>query len=99
MNVMCFFCNKIDYESLILYKLINNQSIMETLTLEQDFEPEGILNSRYKRIVKCTFSKTKSNSLYSIKQRIKNKQHQFITGLGIVLKVSLFMSLLIVVFS
>ncbi|TYA84150.1 hypothetical protein [Seonamhaeicola marinus] len=72
---------------------------METLITEQDFEPEGILNSTYKRIVRVNLRKNNKNSLFSIKRQIKNRQYYLISGVGVMLKVGLFASLLIAVFS
>lgn len=72
---------------------------METLITEQDFEPEGILNSNYKNIVKRRFNTSKVNSIFSIKQRVKSRQHKFISSTGTMLKVGLFASLLVAVFS
>ncbi|WP_299552574.1 hypothetical protein [Seonamhaeicola sp.] len=72
---------------------------METVLIEQDFEPEGLLNSSYKKIVKRNFCNKNSHSLFGIKQRIKNRQYQFTPGMAIALKVCAFVIILILIFS
>lgn len=72
---------------------------MKTVLIEQDFEPEGILNSSYKRLVERNFNDFNSRSLFGIKRRIKNRQHRLNSGFAIALKVGVFMAILIAIFS
>ncbi|TXG38684.1 hypothetical protein [Seonamhaeicola maritimus] len=72
---------------------------MQTVLTEQDFEPEGILNSSYKRLVKSNFYNKNSRSIFGIKQRIKSHRYQFTSGIATALKVCAFTTMLIVIFS
>ena len=94
----------------MLYKPIKN-SIMELLLTEQDLEPlpepkefvqhvkpEGILNSNYKKLTK-NLSHMTSQSLFGIRQRLKSSQYRFTSGAETILKVSVFTTIIITIFS
>lgn len=67
--------------------------------LNTEFEaPEGILNSNYKKVVKCNFTNLNSNSIFGIKQRVKSRQYQFTSSIETLLKVSVFVIALAVIF-
>ncbi|WP_142785383.1 hypothetical protein [Changchengzhania lutea] len=62
-------------------------------------KPEGILNSSYKTIVKANFKNTSSESIFGIRQRLKSAQYQFTSSIETVLKVSLFATIIMIIFS
>lgn len=67
--------------------------------LEQDFEtPKGLLNSSYKKVVKCNLNNHNSTSIFDIKRRIKSRQYQFTPNIETFLKVSVFVIALAVIF-
>ncbi|WP_323786876.1 hypothetical protein [Psychroserpens sp.] len=67
--------------------------------LETEFEsPLGILNSNYKKVVKCNLNNRKSTSIFGIKQRVKSRQYQFTSSIETLLKVSVFVIVLAVIF-
>ena len=67
--------------------------------LETKFEPPvGLLNSNYKKVVKCNLNNHNSNSIFGIKQRIKSRQYQFTSSIETLLKVSVFVIVLAVIF-
>ncbi len=84
---------------------------MELLVTSQDIEPlpetglsvhngpSGILNSKYKAIVKKNFSSLRKPSLFSIKQRLKSKQYSTCCSMGAILKISLFVVGLILAYN
>ncbi|AUP78451.1 hypothetical protein [Flavivirga eckloniae] len=84
---------------------------MELLSTDQDLEPlpeskvfeyikpEGILNSNYKKLVTKNLNQITSQTLFGIKQRLKNSQHKFTSGAETLLKVSVFATILITIFS
>lgn len=60
--------------------------------------PEGLLNSSYKKVVKCNLNNHNSTSIFGIKRRIKSRQYQFTSSIGTLLKVSVFVIALAVIF-
>jgi hypothetical protein len=67
--------------------------------LKREFEtPEGLLNSNYKKVVKCNLNNRNSNSIFGIKQRVKSRQYQFTSSIETLLKVSVFVIVLAVIF-
>ncbi|TGV03168.1 hypothetical protein [Flavivirga rizhaonensis] len=85
---------------------------MELLLTEQDLEPlpepkefvqhakpEGILNSNYKKLVKKNLSNITSQSLFGVKQRLKSSRYRFTSGAETILVVSVYMAIIIVIFS
>ncbi|WP_406682957.1 hypothetical protein N1F78_09695 [Seonamhaeicola sp. MEBiC1930] len=72
---------------------------METVFTELDLESEGILNSSYKKVVKHSFNNINSRSLFGIKNRVKTRQYQLISGMANVLRVCVFAAILITIFS
>jgi len=68
-------------------------------SLENEFEaPEGLLNSNYKKVAKCNLSNFNSTSIFGIKRRIKSRQYQFTSSIETLLKVSVFVIVLAVIF-
>ncbi|MDO5979869.1 hypothetical protein [Flavivirga spongiicola] len=85
---------------------------MELLSTEQDLEPlpesnayiqhvkpEGILNSNYKKLVRKNLKNITSQSLFGIKQRLKSSQCGFTSSAETLLKVSVFTTIIIAIFS
>lgn len=67
--------------------------------LDQNFEtPEGLLNSNYKKVVRCNLNNPNSTSVFGVKQRIKSRQYQFSSSIETLLKVSVFIITLAVIF-
>lgn len=59
--------------------------------LENEIEgPKGILNSNYKRVVKCNLNNHNSSSIFGVKRRVKSRQYQFTSSIDTLLKVSVF---------
>ncbi|WP_303317056.1 hypothetical protein Q4Q34_02840 [Flavivirga abyssicola] len=85
---------------------------MELLLTEQDLEPlpepkgyvqhaepEGILNSNYKKLVTKNLSNITSQSLFGIKQRLKSSRCRFTSGAETILKVSAYTTIIIAIFA
>lgn len=73
---------------------------MESIITNQDHNAySGLLNSNYKAIVKQNFKDLKSNSLFSLKQRIRSNQFQTSSSIETTLKVALFLVALIIAFN
>ncbi|NMH88496.1 hypothetical protein [Flavivirga algicola] len=85
---------------------------MELLLTDQDLEPlpesnsflehtkpQGILNSNYKKLVKRNLNNITSQSLFGVKQRLKNSRYRFASGAETILKVSAFTTIIIAIFS
>ena len=67
-------------------------------SLDQEFEtPLGILNSNYKKVVKCSLKSHHTTSIFDIKQRVKSKRYQFTSSIETLLKVSVFVIILAVI--
>ena len=60
--------------------------------------PEGLLNSNYKNIVRCNFRSNNSNSIFGIKQRVKSRQYQSTSSIDTILKLSVFLIALAIIF-
>ena len=68
-------------------------------SLKTEFEkPEGLLNSNYKQVVKCNLNNHNPKSISSIKQRLKSRQYQYTSSVETLLKVSVFVIVLAVMF-
>lgn len=85
---------------------------MEIVLTHQEFEPlprqkrepfifnnEGILNSVYKEEIQDNFFNSNPKSVFGAKQRIKNFQYQYTSGIDAILKISVFVIALIVAFN
>ena len=85
---------------------------MEIVLSHQDIEPlprqkresfvfnnEGILTSNYKEEIQDNFFNSNPKSVFGIKQRIKSFQYQYTSGVDAILKISVFVIALIVVFN
>jgi hypothetical protein len=64
-----------------------------------DSLPEGILNSNYQSIVRNNFKNLNSHSVFSVKQRIKSNRFHSVNIIETIVKVSVFILLLILVFA
>lgn len=68
-------------------------------SLKTEFEkPEGLLNSNYKQVVKCNLNNYNPKSISGIKQRLKSRQYQYTSSVETLLKVSVFVIVLAVMF-
>ena len=67
--------------------------------LETDFiKTEGLLNSSYKQVAKQNFKTNSSQSIFGIRQRIKNRRFQLTPKIDVILKLSVFVIALAVIF-
>ncbi|MFD2822991.1 hypothetical protein ACFS5M_04880 [Lacinutrix iliipiscaria] len=81
---------------------------MELLITSQDLEPLpkynedqvnqplGFLNSNYQQIVRHTYNKMNSGSVFGIRQRLKSKQYNSCCSIETTLKVSLFLVIFLI---
>ena len=68
-------------------------------SLKTEFEkPEGLLNSNYKQVVKCNLKNYNPKSISGIKQLLKSRQYQYTSSVETLLKVSVFVIVLAVMF-
>ncbi|WCO01088.1 hypothetical protein [Psychroserpens ponticola] len=66
--------------------------------LESGFEtPIGLLNSNYKKVIKCNFNNYNSKSIFGIKRGVKSRRYQFTSSIETLLKVSVFVIILAVI--
>ncbi|GAA4812774.1 hypothetical protein [Litoribaculum gwangyangense] len=84
---------------------------MDLVLTTQDLEPlpkqveepimtySGFLNSSYKSIVKDNYNGKNTNSIFNIKQRIKNRNFTNCCSVGVALKLSVFLTLMILIFN
>ena len=63
------------------------------------FKPSGFLTSEYKAVVNENFTKKNTTSIFSIKQRIKSRNYTTCCSVGIALKLSLFLVILLLIFN
>lgn len=71
---------------------------IEPIETYENFVNRGILTSRYKEETKGNFSNTASNSLFSLKRRVRLNQHRFSPTAGVILKVSVFVLAYVIAF-
>lgn len=62
-------------------------------------EPSGFLNSEYKSVVNDSLNNASSKSIFGIRQRIKSKQYHVVSGIETILKVTTFITIIMVIFS
>ncbi|NNE30975.1 MAG: hypothetical protein HKN40_01265 [Winogradskyella sp.] len=62
------------------------------------FKNRGLLNSNYKSLVKQNFSRSKSKSIFGIRQRLKSTQFNTINHTAVILKISVFAILFVALF-
>ncbi len=67
--------------------------------VEKLIKPKGLLNSKYKSLVKKNLKHTTSRSLFGRRQYLKRCQYQFTSSIGTVLKISAFALIFIVIYS
>lgn len=63
-----------------------------------NFTTQGLLNSKYKSVVKQNFSSPIKTSVFGIRQRVKALQYNSINHTAVILKLALFALFLIVLF-
>ena len=63
------------------------------------FKNEGLLTSNYKEEIQDNFFNSNPESVFGAKQRIKNFQYQYTSGIDAILKISVFAIALIVAFN
>lgn len=62
------------------------------------FTNQGLLNSNYKSVVKYNFSKSTTESIFGIRQRLKSSQLNRVNHTAVILKLSVFAIALIALF-
>jgi len=62
------------------------------------FTTQGLLNSNYKSVVKNSFNKSSSKSIFGIRQRLKASQFNMVNHTAAILKLSVFAIALIALF-
>lgn len=84
---------------------------MELVLIKQDFKPlskqleepikeySGFLNSNYKSIVKNTYNEKNSNSIFNIRQRVKKRSFTNCSSVGVALKLTAFLIVIISIFN
>ena len=75
------------------------ESLPEPRVFEKQLKPAGLLNSNFKSIAKHNLSNPNSQSIFGIRQRIKSSQYQFTSSIATVLKVSVFATIILTIFS
>jgi hypothetical protein len=73
------------------------ESVPEPIVVSS-YPTNGLLNSSYKSIVKNNFSKSTTNSIFGIRQRIKSSQLSNVDHIAAILKLSVFFIALIAIF-
>lgn len=77
----------------------NMELVLHNLDLDPLPEPKavleitsnkGLLNSNYKQVVNCNFEGKNSQSIFGIRQRIKNNRSRFTPSIDVILKLSVF---------
>ena len=59
------------------------------------FESHGIMNSNYQNVVKCTFEKTSSTSVFVKRQQIKCSRFRLASNIEALLKFSIFTAVIL----
>jgi len=62
------------------------------------FKPSGFLNSHYKSIVKEIYNKPDTSSIFNLRQRIKTYSYVSCCGVGVALKLSIFLTIILLIF-
>ena len=75
------------------------EPLHEPRVLENYIRPDGLLNSNYQSIVRKNFNNTTRHSVFGIRQRLKETQYKFTSGIEVLLKVSAFATFIIAFFS
>ncbi|WP_405576136.1 hypothetical protein [Winogradskyella sp. Asnod2-B02-A] len=79
--------------------VINHQlEFVPEPTKVNHFRTQGLLNSNYKSVVKNSFSKSSSKSIFGIRQRLKASQLNTVNHTAAILKLSVFAIALIALF-
>ncbi|WP_299099088.1 hypothetical protein [uncultured Winogradskyella sp.] len=73
------------------------ESVPEPIAVS-NFTANGLLNSRYKSIVKENYRKSTKKSIFGIRQRIKSSQFRMVNHTGAILKLTVFAMVLIAMF-
>ncbi|SEQ06235.1 hypothetical protein SAMN05421824_1059 [Hyunsoonleella jejuensis] len=82
-------------------ELVLNSGKLESVSLlEEDLsKPLGFLNSQYKSAVEDSLRDTSSRSIFGLRRRIKNSRYNFVSGMEIALKLSVFLVAIIAIFN
>lgn len=62
-------------------------------------KPSGFLNSQYKSVVNKNFNSMSSKSIFGIRQRIKNRNYSRISIAENTLKLSVFLTVILLIFN
>ncbi|SFZ93710.1 hypothetical protein SAMN05428642_103289 [Flaviramulus basaltis] len=62
-------------------------------------EPSGFLTSEYKAVVNENYTKKDTTSIFSIKQRIKSRNYRTCCNAEIALKLSIFLTIILLIFN
>ena len=81
--------------------------VLSTKNFEHSFKqkedlinkPSGFLTSNYKRVVKASYKTKKVTSIFGIKQRIKNRSYITSCVAETILKLSLFLVIILLIFN
>ena len=68
-------------------------------SMNSNFFNRGLLTSCYKEEIKENYKNISSNSLFSLKQRVKTNQYRFAPMAGTILKVSVFVIAYLIAFA
>lgn len=80
--------------------VINSSKLNEASEQENPFEgPSDFLNSNYKTVVKQSINNASSKSIFGLRRRIKNSRYNFVSGMEVALKVSVFLVAIIAIFN
>lgn len=70
----------------------------EPLLVSEFTSGEGLLNSNYKQVVKCNLKNERSQSISGVRKSLKSRQAQLAPSISVILKVSVFVIALAVIF-
>ena len=81
-------------------ELVVNQKLefVPEPTVVPHFTTQGLLNSNYKSVVKHSFSKSTTKSVFGIRQRLKSSQLNMVNHTAVILKLSVFAIALVALF-
>ncbi|MDU8885239.1 hypothetical protein RXV94_03640 [Yeosuana sp. MJ-SS3] len=74
------------------------EPLPEPKVSQENWRPQGLLNSNYKSIADHNLNNTSSHSIFGIRQRVKSFQFKSAPGIEALLKISLFAIVFLVIF-
>lgn len=83
-------------------ELVLTTEDLEPLPKQQEdliTEPSGFLNSEYKSVVNQSLNNVSSKSIFGIRQRIKSRSYITSCVIGTTLKLSVFLTLIFLIFN